>query len=377
MRGVLAEDGFVTRDGVLTEYSGTQEHVVVPSYVERLRNSVFWNCEILTELTLPNGIWSLGGDTFYNCINLKRLVIPESMEVVGDNPFANCPALDLENRSPHFRLEDGLLFNSEGTRLIYCSISEAGREMDLPEGVISVGKHAFYNCRSLERIALPASVRILENNPFSNLPLLRLENRSPHFIFRDGALYNKTLSTLFYYEQVREDDSLEIPEGVGIIGRHSFYNCSRLRRLSIPESVTTIGYNPFAGCSALRLECKSPHYIYEDGALYTSDMTELVHYSIASEAEEFVVPEGVRRIGRSSFYQGKNLKRVRLPDSLAAIERSAFAGCSHLQEVNIPAAVGTIGEWAFSGCTDLERLDLPEGTAVEAHTFLASPANSH
>lgn len=375
MRGTRKEDGFTTRDGVLVEYLGGQEHVVVPAYVERLKNSVFWNNETMREVTLPEGIWSLGGDTFYNCVSLTHLVIPASVEIVGDNPFANCPMLTLENRSPFFHYENGLLLNREGTRLIYCSIRESGREVVIPDGVISVGKHAFYNCRNLERIVLPRSVKIIENNPFSNLPLLRLENRSPHFVFQEGALYNKTFGTLFYYEQGWEADKLEIPEGVRIIGRHSFYNCRRLRRLSIPESVTTIGYNPFAGCSSLRLECRSPAYVYRDGALYNHDMTELISYSIAGPSEEFIVPSGVRKIGRSAFFMGENLRHVRLPAGLTIIERSAFAGCSNLRSVNLPPTVVSIGEWAFSRCGVLERLDLPSNATVEAHTFLGCPAN--
>jgi hypothetical protein len=370
------EGDFVIRDGVLVEYRGRQAHVVVPASVESLKNGVFWNTETLREITLPEGLRSLGGDTFYNCARLAHLVIPSSVEVVGDNPFAACPELALENRSPHFHLENGLLLDREGTRLVYCSIRRPGPSVEIPEGVISVGKHAFYACATLDRIVLPSTVKIVENNPFSDIARLRLENRSPHFIFLNGALYNKTMGTLFYYEQAREAATLEIPEGVRIIGRHSFYNCRNLRSLVIPSSVTIIGYNPFAGCSSLVIENRSPAYVCTGGALFNRNMTELIQYSISSPAEEFVVPGTVRKIGRSAFYQGRNLKRVRLPEGLEVIERSAFAGCQALREVNIPRSLSEIGEWAFSDCPRLQRLDLPAHTSVESHTFRGCPANS-
>lgn len=356
---------FTIRERTLVGFHGAESCVVVPEQVERLKNAVFWGQEGLLEVVLPVGLRSLGGDTFYNCTRLERVAIPAATEIVGDNPFANCPALELENRSPHFRLEGGLLLDRAGTRLIYCAIRGMDRVVVVPDGVFSVGKHAFYNCQRLERIVLPPSVRVIENNPFSNLPRLRLENRSPHFVVRDGALYNKTMGTLFYYEQAREADTLLVPEGVRIIGRHSFYNCSSLRRLVIPSSVTTIGYNPFAGCSALVIENRSPAYRYEDGALYDREMTELIHYTVADTREEFAVPASVRRIGRSAFFGARHLRRIRLPVGLVAVERSAFAHCHELREIKIPATVPTLGEWAFSDCPHLEGLVVPAATLVE------------
>jgi hypothetical protein len=372
----VPDGDFVVRDGVLVEYHGAQEHVVVPSQVHSLANAVFWNTEATRTVTLPEGLRSLGGDTFYNCRNLEHLQIPSTVEVAGDNPFANCPKLVLENRSPHFRCEDGLLLNREGTRLIYCAIQGRSSSVDVPDGVVSIGKHAFHNCRRLDRIVLGEDVRIVENNPFSNLPRLRLDNRSAHFVFRDGALYNKTMSTLFYYEHGWESDRLDIPEGVKIVGRHSFYNCRGIRSLTIPSTVTVIGYNPFAGCSALAIHNESPAYTYRDGALYTGDMAELVHYSISSPRPEFVVPNGVRKIGRSAFFESPHLTSVRLPEGLETIERSAFAGCKGLRRVRIPDSVTEIGEWAFSDCASLVRLRLPSRASLEAQTFRGCPENA-
>jgi len=370
------DDDFVVEDGVLIAYRGTREHVVVPSHVHSLANAVFWNSPTIRTVILPDGLRSMGGDTFYNCANLESLVIPSRLEVVGDNPFANCPKLELENRSPHFRYEGGLLFDHGQTRLIHCDIRGSASTVVIPDGVISVGKHAFYNCQRLTRVVLPPSLRIAENNPFSNLPRLRIENRSPHFVFQDGALYDKTMGTLFYYEQSWESDVLEIPEGVRIIGRHSFYNCRNLKSLSIPSSVAIIGYNPFAGCSSLMIRNKSPAYICQDGGLYDSDMRALINYSIARKDTEFSVPSSVSLIGRSAFFHSQHLQQVHLPPGLETIDRSAFAGCRELRQVNIPTSVKSIGEWAFSDCVKLEKLRLPEHTSIEGQTFRGSPANA-
>ena len=365
---------FEISDGILTKYTGSNPHVIIPDGVEKLRNSVFWNCYTMEKITIPDTVYSLGGDTFYNCETLSELTIPENVVIMGDNPFANCPKLNLINKSLHFVFEDGGLYNKEMTRLIYCAIKRDSEVFEVPDGVISVSKHSFYNCKNLRKIIIPLSVKIIENNPFSNLPNMRLENKSPHFIFKDGALYNKTMTTLFYYEHGTKSKKLVVPEGVRIIGRHSFYNCQKIESITIPSSVKIIGYNPFANCSTLSLINHSPEYVYENGALYDKQRTELIYYSIPSPAETFVVPITVKKIGRSAFFGCKNLKKVIIPEGVSIIERSSFANCINLSEVSIPDSVTILGEWAFVNCTNLNAITLHDNTSIEGHTFLNCPA---
>lgn len=365
---------FEISDGVLMRYTGSDPRVIIPDGVERLRSSVFWNCSSIESITIPDTVYSLGGDTFYNCESLSELTIPESVMTMGDNPFANCPKLNLINSSSHFVLENGGLYDEEKTRLIHCAINRDSDVFYVPDGVISIGKHSFYNCKNLRRIIIPSTVRIIENNPFSNLPNVRLKNNSPHFLFREGVLYNRPMTTLFYYEISTESRDLVIPEGVSIIGRHSFYNCQTIESITIPRSVKIIGYNPFTGCSHLSLKNHSPEYVYENGTLYNKDKTELVYHSIPNTSERLVIPDTVKKIGRSALFGCLNLREVVIPEGVTTIERSAFANCSNLQQVSIPRSLESVREWAFMNCSKLNRIDLPEGTSIRAHTFLDCPA---
>lgn len=360
--------------GTLTKYTGSGRHVSIPEGVERLKNSVFWNCNNLEKVTIPDTVSNLGGDTFYNCENLTELIIPESVTIMGDNPFANCPKLNLINKSSHFVLKDGALYDRDLTRLIYCAINRESDVFEIPDGVISISKHAFYNCLNLRKIVIPPSVKIIENNPFSNLPNLHIENNSPHFIFKDGALYNKTMTTLFYFEHGSRTSDLVIPEGVVIIGRHSFYNCQTIKTITIPESVKIIGYNPFTNSSLTSLINHSPEYLYENDALYNKDRTELIFYSKTNPHKIFVVPDGVKKIGRSAFFGCSAIEKVIFPESVTSIERSAFANCLNLANVSIPESMVSLGEWAFVDCKRLEKIILPEKTMIEKHTFLNCPA---
>lgn len=360
-------------NGILMKYAGNRNHVIIPNGVKQLRNSVFWNCLSIEKLIIPDTVRSLGGDTFYNCKNLKELTIPSSVAIMGDNPFANCPKLNLVNESPHFIFEDGGLYNADMTRFIYCAINRKSDVFKVPDGVISVSKHSFYNCKNLHRIIIPQSVRIMENNPFSNLPDMRLENHSPHFILNDGALYNKAMTTLFYYEHSTRNTRLNIPEGVKIIGRHSFYNCQTIRKISIPSSVKIIGYNPFTNCPRLSLVNNSPEFVYQDNTLYNKQMSTLIYHSIPDTSNNLIISNSVKKIGRSAFFGCNNLRKVECQDGLAIIDRSAFANCTGLKEVILPDSVEILGEWAFANCKELKYISIPKYTTIDAHTFLNCP----
>lgn len=368
----ITPEGFEIRDQVLVRHHGHGDVVQVPIGVRKLANAVFWNRKGLRKVVLPDTLLGLGGDTFFDCTDLEEVEIPESVRSIGDNPFADCPRLHLGNRSPWFRFENGLLFDKANTRVIYSAILGEEHRVVLPEGLISVGKHAFHKCQRLKEIVLPASLRIIENNPFSDCAELVLHNRSSHFVLREGALYDAGLNTLFSYEPGRDADTLEIPEGVRIIGRHSFYNCQRLRSVVLARSVKTIGYNPFARCSSLRLENRSPSFILEDDALYDEGRRELIYCSIARPGDTFVVPAGVRKIGRSAFFACKNLREVVLPEGLTTIERSAFADCTNLERLNLPDTVSSLGEWAFRNCASLREIVVPPHVTSEPQTFLGS-----
>lgn len=71
------------------------------------------------------------------------------------------------------------------------------------------------------------------------------------------------------------------------------------------------------------------------------------------------IGEGVKTIGKWSFYNDNALESITLPESLTTIVSSAFSGCSALKNLTLPANLTSIQDYAFAYCTSLTRLTLP------------------
>ena len=122
------------------------------------------------------------------------------------------------------------------------------------------------------------------------------------------------------------------------MGGDTFYNCKNLKKVNIPKSVLLMGNNPFAGCPVIEITQQSNAYVYENGALYTSDKKTLIYYSIKGEETEFVIPEGVIIICKHAFYLCERLQKITLPASLEKMENNPFSGCSKLKLINLSKA---------------------------------------
>ena len=62
--------------------------------LKQLRNRVFWGCESLKEIDLPEGLSKIGNCCFIECSGLDRVAWPASLKRVGKYAFKHCGALE-------------------------------------------------------------------------------------------------------------------------------------------------------------------------------------------------------------------------------------------------------------------------------------------
>lgn len=366
-------DDFDIVEDELVFYHGTDAVVYVPEGITTIGASAFWNNTYVEEVVLPTTLQRLGGDCFYYCKHLKKVNIPSKVWIMGNDPFAGCPNLVIDNLSPNFILVDGVLYDSKMTNLIHYSPWKKEREFSIPSGIICLGKHCFFACDALEYIIVPASVIRFENNPFSGCTKLMVENHSPYYVFNDGIIYNKFMTTIIGCLNGTIMDCLVVPETVTLISRNSFWNCKGIKKIVLTKNINRIGYNPFAGCENLVIESKNENFRVEAGIVYDRDMTHMLCATDIAVGESFKVPDSVRFINRGVFSGCRRLRSIDF-NKVTYIDKSSFTNCVALDEIYTSDEVTYIGEWAFSYCIGMKSASISAKTYIDKNAFNECPA---
>lgn len=216
----------------------------------------------------------------------------------------------------------GVKYSIDGKRLLKASQYLKGKYV-IRDGVRVICDRAFKDCSSLESIIIPNSVTSIGGNAFESCGLLL---------------------------------SVKIPDGVKIIGDSAFPRCKSLASIILPRSIVSVNGNPFArwnGC----LQNESESFIYENDVLFNKDKTILIAYR--AKDTNYVIPDGVIKIGDGAFSRCESLINIVIPDSVTSIGDRAFSRCSSLISIAIPGSVTSIGVHAFEFCRALRSVMIP------------------
>ena len=111
--------------------------VTIPSGVTSIGERAFRDCRSLTSVTIPEGVNSIGSEAFSDCQSLISVAIASTVTSIVGAPFARCKALTeilVSEENKAFRMEDGILYDIELTRLIQCPSSRSG-DVTIPSSV--------------------------------------------------------------------------------------------------------------------------------------------------------------------------------------------------------------------------------------------------
>ena len=275
-------------------------------------------------------------------------------------------------------------------------------EVVLPQSLEKLGGDCFYYCKNLKKVNIPKNVRIMGDNPFAGCPKLEITNESPNFILQDGVLYNREKTVIICYPIKKTAEEFSLPNGIRIVGKHSFFACNNLRKIILPSSVILLKNNPFSGCGQLEVENHSPNYIFDGGIIYNKYLTAVIGCLNGTRAEEIVLPDTLTAINRNSFWNCKGIKKLVIPKSVTRIGYNPFAGCENMllcgdptgyqiqdgiifssdksalccatdravgENYVVPDSVRTINRGVFSGCRSLKTIDLNRVTYIDKSAF--------
>ncbi len=275
-------------------------------------------------------------------------------------------------------------------------------EVVLPSTLKQIGGDCFYYCKNLRKANIPRRVEAMGNNPFAGCPFLELTNESPKFVLQNGVLYNEDKTVLIHYTMKKSETKFVIPDGVKIVGKHSFFACNNLKKITVPQSVIHFENNPFSGCEELEVENHSPSYIFDNGVIYDKYETMVIGCLNGTTAERLFLRPSIKAINRNSFWNCKGIKELVIPKNVVRIGYNPFAGAGNMllggnpqnyviengiiytangariccatdravgEEFLLPDTVKTINRGVFSGCRSLKKIDLNQVTYIGKSAF--------
>lgn len=307
---------------------------------------------------------------FQNRTGLIEVELPEGIKSVGDHAFDDCRSL---------------------------------RNVHLPEGLLTIGENSFAGCTQLEKVAVPSTVIDINNGAFHGCSSLKEINlceglrtighkvqvSQKHLgvfcgcssLLRINIPSTVAVVTAWAFAGCTSLEEVCLHEGLQAIMARAFARCYSLRQIRIPSTVTDILDWAFDGCTSLEavhlsegletigrkaFRCKSLLRITIPSTVRA--MTQAFNGCISLREVKFC--EGLRNIVPCAFSGCYSLIRIEFPSTVISVGREAFSGCQSLKEIHLCEGIQTIGEFAFAGCKSLLSIHVPSSvTVIEYGTF--------
>lgn len=245
--------------------------------VGKIKSGAFQDNESLSEIIVPNSVTEIAEGAFRGIKKLKKLTIPfvgktiESDAFIGES-VSDTRSIDKERTIYHLFGKDSyeygssISFNNGGESETYyipamletITVSNSTQysipayafnglsivgKIVLSGNIDAIGEFAFANCRALNSINVPSTVKTIYNNAFEGCENLKygglvFDANSTLVEIRDKAFIKTALTTI------------ELPSSVETIGNYCFQQ-SALESIILSANLKTIGAKAFYGCENL------------------------------------------------------------------------------------------------------------------------------
>ncbi len=429
-------------------------NIVIPDSVKNIGSYAFSSCDSLETIIIGNGVINISETAFqsskklysieispYNTAYSSRdgilynkeqteivyipmpltgeIIIPASVTTLSHKLFTRSyyiTAINVEEGNRYFKSIDGIVYSSNGDRLIICPKGKTGTVI-VPDDIKEIGESAFDDCEHISSIILNDNVYSIGDYAFSgcselknfDMPNSVTELGKSVFLGCYSLTYVKLSSGVKVFDSTFDSCGLEVvifPEGTTSIGERCCIFNYDLKNIYIPSSVKTIedcafkcysgqsihvyyggtkeqweninksGSNEALQYAEMHYNINAEEIIVSAGSCgknlnYKLDMLgnltisgsgDMEEYSWSAPWHDFLVlnvnlNEGITSISFRAFAE-TSIENFKAPKSLVSIGEDCFAHCYRLTDIELSSNVIDIRKDAFSYCGNLSSIKI-------------------
>ncbi len=420
-----------------------------------------------TKVSIPSSCKTIGMLAFNGCRKMTAIYIPASVTSISTNAVNNCPKLKFVHydgrctSSTAISLatcaETGRFIEKSGTGDSYADVPEgweyythaekcqggawvaenadqtklffyaqsSGATVDYASTVVlseddqDATNHPWrLNCYKYTSLEIDKNIAAIGEDElrgyvnrdvtkmgYINMQTITVQSGNSYFVVgEDGALYDKSKTTVYLYPAKSTATNIEIPATVTTIRPGAFYGAENLQKIDFLGTISTIGTYAFAQTSSLSYLGFASETaptstattaftgVARGGVVATSvetnafkTFTSNIGYgwtfagetlgpvkSYISNGTLYVVGKGQYATSSSNaswYSQRSSIKKIVVKGGITDIGGEAFADCSNVTEATLNNS-GTVGYYAFKDCSALNRIGIGSGvTKFEYYTL--------
>lgn len=355
-------------------------------YLEYLGVKAFYDCTMLNEINIPEGIGYINREVFKNCSSLENFIIPVSVVSINNEAFENSG------------LESIVISENVSTIGNYAFKNCKNVEtLTVKSSLVSIGKEAFLNLSadvdpektSINTMIDLSSVKYIGHSAFQDCKYLKF-NAIIDSIGKGKVAYNDNLGNAHSSMDIGDKAFMnclmletviinsDTNQNFANTYEETFKGCTGLKSAVLNVNITRVDYRFFQGCTSLesvsisttqKLEIQQS--AFEDcKALSTLNLPEvdaIGNYAFdgCTSLESITIPEDVTSIGFMTFNDCTSLKSVTIHENVTSIGQNAFQDCTSLTTITIPGNVTSIKSGAFKGCSSLNQIIIKDVSKIK------------
>lgn len=215
----------------------------VPDTVDCISTYAFSNHEYLEEVAIPASVTNIQEGAFRFSFALTTITVAE------DNPS-------------YVSVED-ILYSKDQKKLLAYPYSYGATTFTVPDAVTQMTADVFQT-EYMEQLTISKNVSVIEEvtHAISDYALQEIVvvAENPNYCAKDGVLYSKDMTTLYWYPARKSDTVYHIPDTVTTINSFSLFYTQNIQTLYMGAAVETIDFMLLADDTAVTA-------IYFPGAL--------------------------------------------------------------------------------------------------------------